>query len=42
MLILGGQCGRGFGTDIRYVNIVGPRKGRGLRTDIENVNIGGG
>ena len=29
MLILGGQCG-GFGTDIGYVNIVGPGKGRGV------------
>ena len=29
MLIFWGQCGRGFGTDIGYVNIVGLGKGRG-------------
>ena len=35
-------CG-GFGTDIGYVNIVGPGKGKGQGwgTDIGDVNIGG-
>ena len=39
----GGPCG-GFGTDIRYVNIVRPGKGKGQGwgTDIGDVNIGGG
>ena len=32
----------GFGTDIGYVNIVGPGKGQGWGTDIGDVNTGGG
>ena len=41
MLIFGGPCG-GFGTDIGYVNIVGPGKGKGWGTYVGDVNIGGG
>ena len=40
---MGGPCG-GFGTDIGYVNTVGPGKGKGQGwgTDIGDVNMGGG